>query len=174
MRRIIAAAACLLLGGAAAQADEPVDTVRTLMQLETWAITAVDPGADRPFSDYSLGTYFTDAFADAFAAVRAKEQELDLPLIDGDVIIGSQEYCPLRDVFIAPGEVAEGRAEVRVTFQAQWCYPEAGDAVSGHTTEVTFHLVEVDARWLVDDFAVDTDESFRSVMESLLDEDPAQ
>lgn len=165
---ILAVAAATGIAGSAAAA-EPADTVRAVMMLELWSVATADIGEDQPFSPPALAAYFTPAFAAAYEAVVARQTALDEPLIDGDPIANSQDFCPFANLAIAPASTADGRAAVTATFQSQWCYPEADPEVTQAVTAVVFRLVADGANWRIDDFDVDG-ASFRAVLTQLLKE----
>jgi hypothetical protein len=154
---------------AAAQNATPIDTVRKVMTLELWALSSASLDAEiNPFGEASLAENFTPEFADAYNAVIQRMEERNEPLIDGDLILNSQEYCPLKELALEERPQDAGRAEVAVSFKSSWCYPEAGEEIASRVTEAVFTLVERDGRWLIDDFSVDG--STRVQLEALMDE----
>lgn len=142
----------LPLGAAAQEADDPVALVRELMRLELWAIASTDPGEDIPFSEASLARFFTPEFAAAYNAVMDRQERIHEPLIDGDLILNSQEYCPIVDVAVQRIGAAPNDALVQVHFRSQWCWPDIPREIADRVDMVEFVLVRGADGWRIDDF----------------------
>lgn len=146
-----------LLGGvsvaAKAQgADDPEALVRELMRLELWAISASDVGEDHPFSETSLARFFTPEFAAAYDAVMDRQEAIHEPLIDGDLILNSQEYCPIVDISVQRIGSAPNDAVVEVHFRSQWCWVDIPREISERVDSVQFVLARTADGWRIDDF----------------------
>lgn len=164
-------AAFLPAGSAFAANDDPVAVVKEVMRLELWTIaTGLPPGDDDPFSEASLGRFYTPALREAYGAVMARSARLNEPLLDGDPITGRQEYCPLKDVAVEMADGIDNKVGVTAVFRSQWCFPEAGPGVANELTELAFILVHGDDGWRIDDFVDARQGSFRDLLADLMKE----
>ncbi len=155
MLRLLLVAAVLAAVPAAANAqaaDDPEALVRELMRLELWAISASDVGEDHPFSETSLARFFTPEFATAYDAVMDRQEATHEPLIDGDLILNSQEYCPIVDVSVQRIGSAPNDAVVEVHFRSQWCWVDIPREINERIDSVQFVLVRNADGWKIDDF----------------------
>ena len=149
----VAANVAALPAAAIAQAaDDPVEVVRELMRLELWSISAADVGEDHPFSEASLARFFTPEFAAAYEAVMDRQVRLNEPLIDGDLILNSQEYCPIIEVAVGKLGAGANDAVVQVHFRSQWCWAGVAPEVTERVDLMQFRLVRGADGWKIDDF----------------------
>lgn len=137
-------AALPLLLPAAAKADEPVDTVRVLMDMA--AHNSTDPAdgkhiQEEYFSANMLLRFFSEDFTRSFATALLKTNERrDELMIDWDPIIGGQDSCPLEDITYGPAQEKAGRIEITVGFKAKTCWGD--DSGKNDVSQVTFTLVK--------------------------------
>lgn len=158
----------LLAAPVTAEDSGPMAVVRQVMQLEVWAMAATEPGEDQPFSDTSLARFFTADFAAAYLAVMERQIQRNEPLIDGDLIANSQEYCPLAEITIESLQEGSDVAEVMASFTSQWCFAEIPADLASELTMVTFTLVRDGDAWRIDDF--DSGGSVRELFTALMRE----
>lgn len=162
-------AALPLLVPTFASADEPVDTVRVLMDMAIH--NSGDPADGKSvqeeyFSANMLLRFFSKDFNDAFAQafLKANEKRYEL-LIDWDPIIGGQDSCPVKDVsYGAPSEKA-GKIALSVKYNATHCFGDGG----GQMSEVTFTLVKEEplpgsVLYLIDDISHEGEPSLRTTL----------
>jgi hypothetical protein len=151
---LLVAAAAGIASSAHAQdvSDDPEALVRELMRLEIWSLSATDAGEEVPFSPSSLARFFTPEFAAAYEAVMQKQERIQEPLIDGDLILNSQEYCPIVDVSVGRLGAAPNDALVQVHFRSQWCWSDVPREVSERVSLVEFMLVRGEDGWRINDF----------------------
>jgi hypothetical protein len=128
---------------------QPVDVVKHVLTSENLAMEFVSPDS---FDESVIqGLYYPDLVA-AYDAVMTLQEERNEPILDGNLITGRQEYCPLEDVVVdAPEVPTEGEASVHVSFNTQWCFADAPDEIRNEVTEITFRLIEVEEGWLITD-----------------------
>ncbi|MCW5696792.1 MAG: hypothetical protein KIS96_08675 [Bauldia sp.] len=128
---------------------QPVDVVKHVLTSEELAMEYVT--TDSFDESVIAGIYAPDLVA-AYEAVMTRQEELNEPILEGNLITGRQEYCPLGDLVIdAPDMPTEGEAAIHVSFASQWCFTEAPEAIRNEVTELTFRLVEVEEGWLIVD-----------------------
>lgn len=127
-----------------AMADEPVDTVRVLVDMA--AYNSADPAdgkhvQEEYFSANMLLRFFSEDFTRAFATALLKTNERREELmIDWDPIIGGQDSCPLKDIAYGPAKENGGRIDMTVTFKARACFSD--DSGKNDVSDVTFTLLK--------------------------------
>lgn len=163
-----------LMAPPAALANEPVDTVRVLMDMASY--NSADPGdgqhvQDDYFSANMLLRFFSEDFTKAFATALLKTNERREELmIDWDPIIGGQDSCPLKDIAYGPVKDDAGKMEITVGFKARACFDE--DVSKDEIGKVTFTLVKEELVpgspiYLIDDIAHSGEPSLRTTLEEI-------
>jgi hypothetical protein len=132
--------------------DDPEALVRELMRLELWSVAMPEPGEEQPFSETSLARFFTPEFADAYRAVMDRQEQRNEPLIDGDLILNSQEYCPPIDIDLDHLGNGSSAAIVQVSFRTQWCWSGIPPEITERIDAVQFHLTKGEDGWRIADF----------------------
>jgi len=150
--------------------DDPVAVVRALMRLQQSLIATNGADGEGPWSATSLDHFYTPELKAAYLAVMERSKQLGEPLLNGDPIVGRQEYCALRNLEVEMQAGAGNQVGVTAAFQSQWCFPAAGPAVAEAETVVAFVLTYVRGRWLIDDFVQEGQGSFRELLANLLRE----
>ncbi len=160
-----------LLMPAAVLADEPIDTVRVLMDMARH--NAGDPmdgssvQADYFSSDTLLRFFsedFTKTFATALLKTNERRQEM---MIDWDPIIGGQDNCPLEDIAYGPVTEAAGKMQIEVTFKARICFSD--DSGKDNISRVVFILIKEELvagspLYLIDDIAHPGEASLKTTL----------
>jgi len=153
---MLAAAAAGVSFTASAQdaSDDPEALIRELMRLELWSIATLDAGEEQPFSETSLDRFFTPEFADAYRAVMDRQEQRNEPLIDGDLILNSQEYCPPVEIDLDHLGNSANAAIVQVSFRTQWCWSGVPNEITRRIDAVQFHLTKGEGGWRIEDFDI--------------------
>jgi hypothetical protein len=127
-----------------ATADEPVDTVRVLIDMAAHNSGAPAEGQtvyQEYFSSNMLLRFFSKdfntAYGQAFLRINDKREEL---MLDWDPIIGGQDSCPLKDITYGKPKETAGKIAITVTFNASSCFGEGNENLP--LREVTFTLVK--------------------------------
>lgn len=169
MKSIAAASLCafVCLIPALAAESTPVATVKDVMARELLYLASSPDPLDDPFGEESLAQNFTPEFAAAYTAVIDRMEKLNEPLIDGDLILNAQDYCPPEELSLQE-QSQEAYGEVVASFKTGWCFQDAGTDVTGKVTDTIFSMVNRDGRWLIDDIEVDG--STRALFEQLMKE----
>jgi len=159
-----------LLLPAAARADEPVDTVRVLMDMAIHNST--DPGEgklvqEEYFSANMLLRFFSEDFTRAFATALLKTNERREELmIDWDPIIGGQDSCPLKDVTYGQAKEKGKKIEGTVSYKARTCFGD--DSGNNDVGKVTFTLVKEEVAgttlYLIDDIGHRNEASLKTTL----------
>jgi hypothetical protein len=152
----VAAAGISFAARAEEATSDPEALVRELMRLELWSVASPEAGEDQPFSETSLDRFFTPEFAEAYRAVMDRQQQRNEPLIDGDLILDSQEYCPPIEIDLDHLGVGGSTAIIQVNFRTQWCWSDVPADVTERVDSVQFHLVHGEGGWRIADFDVAT------------------
>ncbi len=172
--RVTAMVAVLLAAVAAspvqAAGEDPVALVRELMRMQQTMIATNGADGEGPWSPTSLDYFYTPELKAAYLAVMERSQARNEPLLNGDPIVGRQEYCTLRNLEVEMQAGAGNQVGVTAAFQSQWCFPEAGPAIAGAETVVAFVLTYDRGRWRIDDFVQEGQGSFRELLASLMRE----
>ncbi|CAN7689391.1 hypothetical protein LJR030_003181 [Rhizobium sp. LjRoot30] len=167
--------ALYLLTASAASADEPVETVRVLIDM---AIHNSSDPADGKFvqEDYFsanvLLRYFSEDFTKAFATALLKSNERRHEMmIDWDPIIGGQDSCPLKSISYSPPTNKKGKIEIVVGFKAKACFDD--DSGKADVTKVTFTLVKENLDggapvYLIDDISHPGEDSLKTTLREIV------
>lgn len=152
----------LMIGQATAvlAADAAVVPVRTIMDatVSNWA--GGDSDWQDMFDDGHLKKLFSADFIRGYqAAQNYPATEDGISPFDYDVIVGSQDACPLENLTIAPQAASAGKTEVIVRFQKSRCM--GVDAESQAFTEVRFEVQTEGGKPVIDDILT-TDDSGKS------------
>ncbi|OJF92559.1 hypothetical protein [Pararhizobium antarcticum] len=167
---------CLLLAlsmttHTAARADEPVDTVRVLLDMA--AQNSADPINGRYihqdyFSANMLLRFFSEDFTQKFAMALLKTNERRHELmIDWDPIVGGQDNCPLENITYGPATKSKSRIEITVAFEAKACFGD--DSGGNNVSKVTFTLEREELMpgspvYLIDDIAHPGEPSLKTTL----------
>ncbi|WFR96966.1 hypothetical protein [Rhizobium tumorigenes] len=154
---LIAALVVIQAPGAFA-ADPAVSPVKTIMDatVANWA------GGDSDWQDMFDASHLRQLFSADFirgyqAAQNYPATEDGISPFDYDVIVGSQDACPLENVTIVPGAVSGGKTEVVVRFQKSHCMGADDAAASDAFTEVRFEVLTEGGKPVVDDILTTDD-----------------
>ncbi len=154
-----------------AKADEPVDTVRVLIDMAAHNSGDSMDGShvqEEYFSANMLLRFFSEDFTKRFALALLKTNERRHELmIDWDPIIGGQDSCPLEDITYGPATERNGKTEITVAFKGKRCFGD--DSGRDDVSEVTFtlekeELVPGSPVYLVDDIAHQGEPSLKTTL----------
>lgn len=162
-----------LLLPAMAQADEPIDTVRVLMDMA--AYNSTDPADGRHvqqeyFSANMLLRFFSEDFTRTFAMalLKANERREEL-MIDWDPIIGGQDSCPIKDIAYGPATEKDSKIKITVSFKAKTCFGD--DSGKDDVSEVTYTLIKEDVGgtkiYLIDDIAHREEATLKATLQEM-------
>lgn len=133
-----------------AQAADPATPVNEIMQeaVKGWAEEA-QAGEDY-FSEARLGRIYSQDFAKTYreAAKFPAYDEGDSPF-DYDVIVSGQDSCSIKDLSVTAGPPADGKSDVKVTFDNTHCFGER--ASDWKPSELHFIVIEEGGRPVIDD-----------------------
>lgn len=165
---------CLLLG-ASAQANEPEEPVKLLVDMASYN-AGVEPSAKAVYDDYfsagMLLNYFSQGFTEAYVkALLASKRVHDTMLLDYDPVMGGQEGCVPKDVTYGKPQTKGGVTEVLVGFKRSWCYDGEYEG-KNEVTEVVYRLVQEDdevgeTRYVIDDIYFVNDVPLRAELEAM-------
>ncbi len=137
--------------------DPAVSPVKAIMDatVSNWA------GGDSDWQDLFDGAHLKQLFSADFvrgyqAAQNYPATEDGISPFDYDVVVGSQDACPLENLTIVPGVASGGKTEVLARFQKARCM--GTDAASQAFTEVRFEVLSEGGKPVVDDILT-TDDS---------------
>lgn len=153
---------------APALANEPMDPVKTVMNLAT-------KSDGDYFSASGLLSMYSLAFTRDMVAAILKTKEMDGEmLLDYDPVIGGQDNCPLKNISYKQGPQKGKKLTVRVEFAAGYCMGNKAN------TKVDFDMVQegvgVPSAWYyIDDIRhIDKDGKTASSLRQTLKEIAAQ
>ena len=133
-----------------AQAADPAAPVNEIMQeaVKGWA-EEPQPSEDY-FSEARLGRIYSQEFAKTYreAAKFPAYDEGDSPF-DYDVIVSGQDSCSIKDLSVTAGPEADGKSDVKVTFDNSHCFGER--ASDWKPSELHFMVIEEDGKAVIDD-----------------------
>jgi opacity protein-like surface antigen len=133
-----------------AQAADPAAPVSEIMleAVKGWAEEA-QPGEDY-FSNARLGRSYSQDFTKAYrdAAKFPAYDEGDSPF-DYDVIVSGQDSCAIKDLSVTAGPEADGKSDVKVTFDNTHCFGER--AADWKPSELHFMVIEEGGKPVIDD-----------------------
>ncbi|SMC80971.1 hypothetical protein [Rhizobium sp. RU36D] len=175
LRTFLKASVIAIVAGLPAKANEPVEPVKTLVDMASYN-AGVESASDAVYSEYfsasMLLNYFSEGFVDAYAqALIALRKEHDIMLFDHDPVLGGQESCVPKDVtYDAPQTIADVTV-IKVRFKASWCYDGEYEG-KNDVTEVTYRLVQEDdevgeKRFFIDDIQFVGRDSLRALLQPL-------
>jgi hypothetical protein len=134
----------------AAEAADPAAPVNEIMQeaVKGWAEDA-QPGEDY-FSEARLQRIYSQDFAKVYheAAKFPAYDEGDSPF-DYDVVVSGQDSCAIKDLSVATGAQADGKSDVKVTFDNTHCLGER--TADWKPNELHFMVIEENGRAVIDD-----------------------
>ena len=142
----------------AADATEPVKEIMKDTQTN-WA-SDVSDWIDI-FEESVLGRLYSKDFGDKYkvAAQNPAADEDGISPFDYDVIVNGQDACPLQDLSIESGQLANGTTEVTVKFKAATCMEGAPN--KDDVTTVRFEVIEENGKSVIDDIMVQGEEGQR-------------
>lgn len=163
-----------LLAHSPARADEPVDTVRVLIEMA--AHNSADPVDGKYvqqeyFSANMLLRFFSEDFTKTFATALLKTNERRHELmIDWDPIIGGQDNCPLQNIVYGPTKKKNAKFEITVAFKAKACF--GADSGAGDVSKVKFTLekeepVPGSPIYLIDDISHSGEPSLKTTLHEI-------
>lgn len=135
----------------AADATAPVEEIMTDTQ-KNWAGDNSD-WIDI-FGEAMLSRLYSKDFGDKYkaAAQNPAADEDGISPFDYDVIVNSQDACPLQDLSFDSGQPANGATEVTVKFKVATCMEGTPDKDA--FTTVRFEVIEENGRAVIDDIMV--------------------
>ncbi|CAN7497319.1 hypothetical protein LJR255_003342 [Pararhizobium sp. LjRoot255] len=133
-----------------AEAADPAAPVNEIMQeaVKGWAEQA-QPGEDY-FSEARLGRIYSQDFTKIYreAAKFPAYDEGDSPF-EYDIIVSGQDSCAIKDISVATGAQADGKSDVKVTFDNTHCLGER--TADWKPNELHFMVIEENGRAVIDD-----------------------
>ncbi len=145
--------ALLPVGASAADVTEPVRVIMGIAE-KIWAEGSRTQ--DWYFDDTRLNSVYSKSFVAQYREAE-KHPVFDTDTgvgtpFDYDVIANAQDGCPLKDIVykVVPG--SNGKTEVQVTFNNQYCLDPT---YAGDLTNVNFEVITEDGKAAIDDIVVE-------------------
>ena len=160
---LLAAAVLLPLPAFAADATTPVREIMQLVEAN-WSETSSD------FQDYfsqdRLASLYSSDFVKRYklAAEAPFAKEAGTPF-DYDVIVNSQDGCPLKNISIAPKPAKDGTTEVVVRFQSMTCF--GPDKEYQEYSEARFIVLKNGDHYVIDDIQTVLDGELDSLKQEM-------